>query len=93
MEERIRLLNQDLTGMDGLLCTHRDPTPLKQLGEWTRRRIRSYLWQQWRWVRTRISELRALGVKERLVLEIANTRKAWCTSKTSHLHKWIVNAN
>jgi group II intron reverse transcriptase/maturase len=88
MEERIQLLNQYLMGWMGYYALIETPHPLKQLEEWIRRRLRSCLWQQWKRVRTRIRELRALGLKEKQVLEIANTRKgAWRTSKTPHLHK------
>jgi len=39
-------------------------------------------------VRTQIRELRALGLKEHEVFEIANTRKgAWRTTRTLQLHK------
>ena len=88
MEERIRLLNQYLMGWMGYYALIETPHPLKQLEEWIRRRLRSCLWQQWKRVRTRIRELRALGLKEKQILEIANTRKgAWRISKTPHLHK------
>ncbi|MGB0089191.1 MAG: group II intron maturase-specific domain-containing protein, partial [Planifilum fulgidum] len=48
---------------------------LKQLDEWIRRRLRACLWTQWKRVRTRIRELRALGLPESAVFMIANTRK------------------
>lgn len=88
MEQRIQLLNQYLMGWMGYYALIETPHPLKLLEEWIRRRLRSCLWQQWKRVRTRIRELRALGLQEKQVLEIANTRKgAWRTSKTPHLHK------
>ncbi|MEB3104120.1 group II intron maturase-specific domain-containing protein [Ferviditalea candida] len=80
MEERIRRLNQYLMGYDGLLRTHGDSNALRALEEWTRRRLRLCLWHRRKRVRTRIRELRSLGLKEREVFEIANTRKgAWRT--------------
>jgi group II intron reverse transcriptase/maturase len=88
MEERIRRLNQYLMGWMGYYALIETPSPLKDLEEWIRRRLRLCLWLQWKRVRTRIKELRKLGLKERQVFEIANTRKgAWRTTHTPHLHK------
>ncbi|MCF6095389.1 group II intron reverse transcriptase/maturase [Microaerobacter geothermalis] len=88
MEERIRLLNQYLMGWMGYFALIETPSVLKALEDWIRRRLRLCLWHQWKRVRTRIRELRALGLPERQVFEIANTRKgAWRTTHTPHLHK------
>ncbi len=88
MEERIRRLNQYLMGWIGYYALMETPTVLKRLEEWIRRRLRLCLWHQWKRVRTRIRELRALGLPEKMVLEIANTRKgAWRTTHTPHIHK------
>jgi group II intron reverse transcriptase/maturase len=88
MKARIQLLNQYLMGWMGYYALIETPSVLKALEEWIRRRLRLCLWQQWKRVRTRIRELRALGLKEHQVFEIANTRKgAWRTSHTPHLHK------
>jgi RNA-directed DNA polymerase len=48
---------------------------LEELDEWVRRRLRLGLWRQWRRVRTRYRELRKLGVPERDVHVLANTRQ------------------
>lgn len=88
MEDRIRKLNQYLMGWMGYYALIETPSPLKELEEWIRRRLRLCLWHQWKRIRTRIKELRKLGLKEHQVLEIANTRKgAWRTTHTPHLHK------
>jgi group II intron reverse transcriptase/maturase len=88
MEMRIKLLNQYLMGWMGYYALIETPSVLKVLEEWIRRRLRLCLWQQWKRIRTRIRELRALGLKEHQALEIANTRKGvWRTSHTPHLHK------
>lgn len=93
MKERIRILNQYLMGWLGYYALIETPSVLKRLEQWTRRRLRLCLWHQWKRVRTRIRELRALGLPERQVLEIANTRKgAWRTSQTPHLHKALGTA-
>lgn len=88
IEDRIELLNRYLMGWMGYYALIDTPSRLKELDEWIRRRLRLCLWNQWKRVRTRIRELRNLGLNERQVLEISNTRKgAWRTSKTPHMHK------
>ncbi|MGP3560889.1 MULTISPECIES: group II intron maturase-specific domain-containing protein [Geobacillus] len=64
------------------------PSVLQNIEGWIRRRLRLCQWLQWKRVRTRIRELRALGLKETAVMEIANTRKgAWRTTKAPQLHQ------
>lgn len=93
MEMRIKRLNQYLMGWMGYYALVETPSVFRDLEGWLRRRLRLCLWQQWKRVRTRIRKLRALGLKERQVLEIANTRKGgWRTSHTPHLHKALGNA-
>jgi group II intron reverse transcriptase/maturase len=88
MEERIEKLNQYLMGWVGYFALAETPTPIKRLEEWIRRRLRLCLWKQWKRVRTRIRNLRALKLKEHEVFKIANTRKgAWRTSKSPQLQK------
>jgi group II intron reverse transcriptase/maturase len=56
-------------------------TSMKELTEWVRRRIRMYIWKQWKRVRTRFSQLQRLGVVKGKAWEWANTRKGyWRTS-------------
>jgi len=93
MNERIQRLNQYLTGWIGYYALADTPSVLEGLEEWIRRRLRLCLWLQWKRVRTRIRELKALGLKKSQAKEIANTRKgAWRTTKTPHLHKALGNA-
>lgn len=93
MEERIRKLNQYTMGWMGYFALIETPSPLKRLEEWIRRRLRLCRWHQWKRVRTRIRELRALGLKEHEVFEIANTRKgARRTTRTPQLHKALGKA-
>lgn len=93
MNERIQRLNQYLTGWIGYYALAETPSVLEGLEEWIRRRLRLCLWLQWKRVRTRIRELKALGLKKSQAEEIANTRKgAWRTTKTPHLHKALGNA-
>ena len=93
MEKRIQGLNQYLTGWIGYYQLIDTPSVLEQLEEWTRRRLRLCLWLQWKRVRTRIRELKALGLKKSQAEEIANTRKGpWRTVRSPHLHKALGKA-
>lgn len=88
MEERIRRVNQYTMGWIGYFRLIETPSILRNMEGWVRRRLRLCLWLQWKRVRTRIRELRALGLNEKAVMEIANTRKgAWRTAKTPQLHQ------
>ena len=51
------------------------PSIFKNLEGWMRRRLRMCLWKQWKRVRTRYRELRALGLPEWVVHKFANARK------------------
>jgi group II intron reverse transcriptase/maturase len=50
---------------------------MKKMTEWVRRRIRMYIWKQWKRVRTRFSRLKGLGVSKEQALQWANTRKGY----------------
>lgn len=52
-------------------------TVMKQVTEWLRRRIRMYIWKQWKRVRTRFARLKGLGVSEKQAWQWANTRKGY----------------
>ncbi|MGM1022942.1 MAG: group II intron reverse transcriptase/maturase [Bacillota bacterium] len=64
MEERIQRLNRYMMGWIGYFHLASTKTHLQRLDQWIRRRLRMCLWKQWKRVRTRIRELRALGVPE-----------------------------
>ena len=56
---------------------------LKELTQWLRRRIRMYIWKQWKRVRTRYSELQRHGIPQDQAWQWANTRKGyWRISKS-----------
>lgn len=58
----------------------------KSLDTWIRRRIRCFIWQQWRRIKTRFKRLRQFGVWGDLALTTAATRKgAWRMSNSPAL--------
>jgi group II intron reverse transcriptase/maturase len=93
MSERIRQLNQYLGGWVGYFALSEVPSPFSELDEWLRRRLRMCRWKQWKRIRTRVRELRALGLKELDVWEAAGSRKAyWRIAGSPPLHKALSNA-
>lgn len=75
MEERIKRLNAYLGGWIGYFALAETPSVFQELEGWLRRRLRMCLWKQWKRVRTRYRELRALGLPAWVVHEFANARK------------------
>ena len=57
---------------------------MTETDEWLRRRIRAIYWKQWKRVKTRYRNLRALKLEEWQVHQIANSRKGyWRTAQPS----------
>ena len=49
------------------------PSMLQGLDKWTRRRLRSVIWKQWKHGRTRFAELRKRGVGQHLAAQTAGS--------------------
>ena len=64
MEQRIQELNRSITGWTGYFHIAAAKKRCEMLDRWIRRRLRMCLWKQWKRVRTRYRELRALGVPD-----------------------------
>jgi hypothetical protein len=65
---------------------------LETIDMWMRRRIRMIYWKQWKNVRTRYRELRKLGLRHKLAIKYANTRKSyWRISNSPILAKTLTN--
>ena len=59
---------------------------------WIRRRLRMYIWKQWRKPRTRVQNLIKLGMPEWQAYRNGNTRKGyWAISGSGILHHTITN--
>jgi len=59
---------------------------VKELNEWTRRRIRQIYWKQWKRISTRFKNLMRLGIDRWKAWEWANSRLGyWRVS-----HSWIL---
>jgi hypothetical protein len=75
MGQRIQELNRYITGWAGYFRIASAKTHCEHLDQWIRRRLRMCLWKQWKRVRARYRELRALGVPEYHVHIMANSRR------------------
>ncbi len=57
--------------------------PIPEIDAWLRRRIRMCYWKQWRWVRTKVRNLLALGTSKRqAILTALSSKTYWHLSKT-----------
>lgn len=60
--------------------------------EWLRRRIRMYIWKQWKNSRTRVANLMKLGMPEWQAYRNGNTRKGyWAVARSGILTHTITN--
>ena len=85
MDDRIMHLNRYLMGWIGYFRLASAKNHCERFDQWIRRRLRMCLWKQWKRVRTRIRELRALGVPEWAAFMMANSRRgAWEMSRNTN---------
>ncbi|WP_206093348.1 group II intron maturase-specific domain-containing protein [Paenibacillus yonginensis] len=65
---------------------------LQSWNEWLRRRMRMYIWKQWKKPRTKIQNLRKLGVPEWQAYQWGNTRLSyWRVAGSAILNRSITN--
>lgn len=65
---------------------------IQSLNEWTRRRIRMYIWKQWKKISARFKNLQFLGIPKRKAWEWANTRKGyWHIANSFILSRTLTN--
>ena len=77
MEYRLRKLGQYLRGWTAYFGISQYHRPVPELDEWIRRRIRMCYWKQWRWVRTKIKHLLALGVSLKTAIQHGVSSKSY----------------
>ncbi|WP_010502693.1 group II intron reverse transcriptase/maturase [Paenibacillus elgii] len=75
IEHRIKELNRYLMGWIGYFRLASVKTHCERLDEWIRRRLRMCLWKQWKLPKSRLRNLRALGVPEWAARMMANSRR------------------
>ncbi len=73
LERMIEQLALYLRGWRAYFGFTEAPTPLRDLDSWIRRRLRCFLWKQWKRGRTRFAELRARDVSAQLAAKTAGS--------------------
>ncbi len=82
IEDRIARLNQYLVGWMNYFGISEYYSPIPELDEWVRRRIRACLWKQWQSSNNRIRNLSALGAPKIRACVIAGSAKGpWACSR------------
>ncbi len=67
-------------------------TDMERWNEWLRRRIRMYIWKQWKLPRTRVANLKKLGMPDWMAYRNGNTRKGyWAVAGSGILTHTITN--
>ena len=65
---------------------------MKEWDEWMRRRFRCYVWKQWKLPRTRMENLKKLGIAEWRAAEVSYSRKGyWRSAHHAAVQKAISN--
>jgi len=82
----IRELNEYLRGWWGYYRIGISQTVANTLNRWIRRRLRAYIWKQWRLPKTKVRKLKGGGVPHKWAKMLGNTRKGpWRISRCSNL--------
>jgi RNA-directed DNA polymerase len=93
MDYRLHKLGQYVRGWTAYFGISQYYRPVPELDDWIRRRIRMCYWKQWRWVRTKIKHLLALGVSLKTAIQHGVSGKSyWHMARTPALQQALSNA-
>ncbi len=93
MERIAEQTSQYLRGWIGYFGRCQTPSVLQSLEEWTRRRLRSAIWKQWKRGTVRFAELRKRGVGKDLAAQTAGSAHGpWRLADSPALHFALPNA-
>jgi len=82
----IRELNEYLRGWWAYFSICETRSTLRTLNAWILRRLRAYIWKQWKLPKTKLRNLRKGGLPEALARPLDATRKgAWHISANGYL--------
>ena len=80
---RLHKLAQYVRGWMGYFGISDYYRPIPELDHWLRRRVRMCYWKQWRYVRTKVKNLLALGTgKRQVILTAISSKSYWHLSRT-----------
>lgn len=92
MGYRIQQLNQYIRGWMGYFRLSQTPRKLSDLDEWFRRRMRQIRWKEWKRPRTRVANLRKLGIRHDLAYQWGmSSRGYWRIAGSAVLHRALPN--
>lgn len=92
LSDIVQELNSYLNGWKGYFGFCETPTVLRDLDSWIRRRLRAYVWQQWRTGRKRCSGLLRRGVPLDDAARLAGSQLGpWRLSRTDALQRALTN--
>ena len=93
MAWRFHKLAQYLRGWMGYFGISQYYRPIPELDEWLRRRVRMCYWKRWRWARTKVRHLLALGTGKRTaILTAISSKSYWHLSRTLATQTGMTNA-
>jgi RNA-directed DNA polymerase len=93
VETMVAQLTRYLTGWRGYFGFCQTPSVLRKLEEWLRRRLRSFVWKQWKRGTVRFAELRKRGVGKDLAAQTAGSAHGpWRLSNSPALTIALPNA-
>jgi RNA-directed DNA polymerase len=93
IEEMARQLGRYLQGWHGYFGACQTPSVLKELDQWIRRRLRSFLWKQWKHGPVRYAELTRRGVRKDLAVRtVKSPHGPWYLAATPGLAFALPNA-
>lgn len=92
IEQVIFELNEYTTGWVNYYKITKNTTFFVKSDSWIRRKIRVYIWKQWKKIKTRNKNLVSLGIDNSKAWEFANTRKGlWRISNSPILSRTLTN--
>jgi RNA-directed DNA polymerase len=93
IEQMIGELRRYMIGWRGYFGFCETPSTLRDLESWTRRRLRCFLWKQWKRGKARFKELRDRGIGKGLAAKTAGSAHGpWRLSNSQALHYALPNA-
>ena len=92
MEYRIQQLNCYVRGWMGYFRLSQTPRKFAEIDTWFRRRMRQIRWKEWKLPRTRVMNLRKLGIRRDLAYQWGMSSRAyWRIAKSPVLHRALPN--